>query len=297
MIPNSRCKRCSDRPLRSAPAADKRPGMRYRCVEYSFWPALSTCFFYLALVMPFGQECLAEPAAKPMLVSAPVGNPGMTAQSATPLRLPEDAQLQRDSSNQSVIFLKAADLSSYLNQDPTFTALRAQRRYADLAVYFLSTYRAEFRLRDPKAEMLVADTSTDDLGYKHVRLRQVYAGLPVWGAELIVHFDREDRIYLVNGHYLPTPDGLSTHPGLSETQALRLAGESVGQAHCDDCRAELMVFGVRDAKAILAYSVLVKLDLMNQWRVFVEAQSGQILDRFSTVPTDTPDFERGDHTQ
>ena len=221
----------------------------------------------------------------------------MVESSSTELPLPEQAEVRRDPLNQSITSLKAPDLAVHLNQDPTFAALRRQGRYADLAVYFFSSYRALFRLSDPREELPVAEASADQLGYKHVRLRQAYAGLPVWGAELIVHFDDAGRIYLVNGHYLPTPEGLNRHPHVSETQALDSAAQAVGQARCTDCRSELVVFGVGRAEAAVAYRVSVRLGLAEQWMVFVDTQSGKILDRISAVPTATPDTQPRDQIE
>jgi hypothetical protein len=256
----------------------------------STWTASAGCIrFFSLLLIWLAQPCLAEPLSEQTPKENPV--PVIIDQSVTALPVPEDAEIRRDPLDQSITFLKASDLAVRLDCDPGFAALRAQRRHADLAIYYLSAYRAVFHLRDPTDEMFVKGASTDALGYTHVRLRQVYAGLPVWGAELIVHFDAADRIYLVNGHYLPTPDGVNRQPHLSEAQALGLAARSVGQTQCGDCRIQLMVFGVGRPKPALAYQVSVRLAPTEQWIVFIDAESGQVLDRYSAVPTAAPDIE------
>jgi Zn-dependent metalloprotease len=39
------------------------------------------------------------------------------------------------------------------------------------------------------------------LNFAHVRLPQVYKGIPVFGRQLLVHLDTQEQITAVNGHF------------------------------------------------------------------------------------------------
>ncbi len=73
---------------------------------------------------------------------------------------------------------------------------------------FLNQVRGLMKIDTPEASFSVRQTETDALGQTHVRLAQTYAGVPVYGAELVAHLINNE-VTLVNGHYQTVNEGIS----------------------------------------------------------------------------------------
>ena len=183
--------------------------------------------------------------------------------------------------------MKAPNLSEHLEHDPDFAQLQASKQFGDLARAFIHAYRADFRLTQPANEFRVQSVETDTLGLTHVRLQQTFQGIPVWAAELVVHLNADTQVYLVQGRYIPTPHKLSTDPGLTEQAALQRAADHLGRplTRCLKCQADLVIFAAEGKAPRLAYRVLASLSMAEGWEVMVDAQTGEVLQKLSTIRT------------
>ena len=199
--------------------------------------------------------------------------------------LPSGAKLRRDPELETVRFLRGGNLSREIETEPYFRSLQASNLFADLSLAFLGAYRDEFRLQRPEEEMVPVSVTEDDLGYKQVRLRQVYSGIPVYGAELMVQLNAASQVVLVQGKYIPTPVLLCTTPEITNADALRVAGENIHGtgSTCQNCEIELVIFGADRDPPRLAYRIDATISLSQGWTVFVDAQSGAVLERLPTV--------------
>lgn len=79
----------------------------------------------------------------------------------------------------------------------------------------------------PAAEFVVNSVKTEENGASHVRLLQVYQGIPVYGAELIAHRNR-GSFDMLNGRYYPTPQLSALTPNISAAQAVEAAKQHFG---------------------------------------------------------------------
>ncbi len=204
---------------------------------------------------------------------------------AMELKLPSDAKIRRDASRGTITFLRGSNLSAALEQQSDFRELQLNGQFAEIAIAFLNAHRRLFNLERPSEELIVKSVTTDDLGFKHVRLRQQYAGLPVWGAEIIVQLDRSNHVNRVQGRYIPTPSGVGTAPVLRTEEAMSIVAKhltNLGSA-CRGCQAQLVIFVTGDNTPRLAYRVLVTVSLTEGWAIMVDAKSGSILEKLSTV--------------
>jgi Zn-dependent metalloprotease len=204
--------------------------------------------------------------------------------------LPPDTQIRRDAARGTITFLRAKNLSEDLERDSDFRALQSANRFADIALAFLTAYRSSFHLQTPVDELVVKSVTTDDLGSKHIRLQQTFAGIPVWGAEIIVHLDQYNHVYLAQGSYIPTPSGLRTRPVLGSEEALRIVAEHVDGIgpECRGCQAELVIFVPADNTPHLAYRVLAIVSLTEAWAIMIDAVTGTLREKLPTVYTRTP---------
>jgi Zn-dependent metalloprotease len=202
------------------------------------------------------------------------------------LGLPAEAETRREPERGTLTYLKAPNLSRTLEErDPAFRELQAAGRWGETAVTFVSAHAADFRLDRPQEELRIRSVETDAQGLTHVRLAQSHAGIPVWGAEILVHLDRAGHVYLVQGRYAPTPRGLETTPGLPVARALEVvAGEIRGLGgRCPRCTADLAIFAPVDGPPRLVYRVDAPVSLAEGWEVLVDAGTGAVLQRLPTV--------------
>lgn len=66
--------------------------------------------------------------------------------------------------------------------------------------------------------------TVDSAGNRHVRVAQLYNGIQVVGAELIIHINAQNQIYRITGKQLPIID-ISTDAGIDPQAALKIGLE------------------------------------------------------------------------
>ncbi len=248
--------------------------------------ALPVLLFHACVLSLSAAACSVVQAQPQRPLTIPV-KPSSPQQSATVQPLPAWAEIRRDPRLGTITFLKAPNLSEHLEHDPDFAQLQASKQFGDLARAFIHAYRADFRLTQPANEFRVQSVETDTLGLTHVRLQQTFQGIPVWAAELVVHLNADTQVYLVQGRYIPTPHKLSTDPGLTEQAALQRAADHLGRplTRCLKCQADLVIFAAEGKAPRLAYRVLASLSMAEGWEVMVDAQTGEVLQKLSTIRT------------
>ena len=216
------------------------------------------------------------------------GRPGQTSDGSPPM-LPSGARLQRHPATQTVLSLKGGDLSRALDDGGGYRNMLAQKRFSDAAICFLDYYKEAFRLDQPARELAPAAVRTDELGMTHVRLLQGYKGIPVWPGEITVHFSAQGAIFWVQGRYIPTPRGTDPTAGIQKTDAVKIVARELARYGADGApgSAELVIYAGCPEKPALAYEVSVRAGLTKGWRFYIDADSGAVLQKISTVNTET----------
>lgn len=176
----------------------------------------------------------------------------------------------------TLVSLRGGDLASDMADAAGYADAVAAGRYDEAARLWLEAHRAALRLESPAEELRPEATEPDPLGFTHLKYRQVYRGLPVWGSELMLHWNRERRLYLVNGRYLPTPAGLETEAALSPEQVVARSG-AAPPADCADCTARLGIYGGK-AGPSLAYRWWSPQGVAQRRQWTVDAHSGEVLE-------------------
>ena len=75
----------------------------------------------------------------------------------------------------------------------------------------------------------VLSSTTDELGQTHVKFQEKYRGLPVIGAEYIVHADRSGNVLALNGRFLTGDDTkLPRAANIASYMAISIAAEQLG---------------------------------------------------------------------
>jgi len=156
---------------------------------------------------------------------------------------------------------------------------------------YLQARASQFGIRNASQEFQLRKVVRDSLGQTHVRLDQVYRGVPVWGNQLIVHLDENGAPQSVNGTYLPGIN-ISTHAALSADEARTAATRHHPGPLAAIPEAGLVIYP-RNGQAQLAYRVVLSDDeTPRRIVVFVDAWTGQIVfsynDLRSLLPSTKP---------
>ncbi len=158
-----------------------------------------------------------------------------------------------------------------------------------IARTFLVQHGGLFGVRDQNSELKLIAVEKDTLGFKHFKYQQQHQGLPVFGQQLIVHA-REDRVTSVGGRV--TPNIGTAEPKLRAEDATQRALAAtrkgiVAEPESAPLRAvgnqQLGWYTLADGTPRLAYEVVVGAREDQRWQMYVDAGSGEVLDKWSLV--------------
>lgn len=233
----------------------------------------------------------------------PVSGPGkaaaITAMQAAPQQTPtaeqietinslDGAKVEWDAKTGAPASIRSKDLLA-VNLGGKGLALSAGQNTAVDAVAVMDRLTKAYRLRDAGKEFSAFKTDADELGFKHVRMNQMFNGLKVVGGEVIVHFNKAGKAYQVNGRYIPDIN-LETTPAINARSAVAAAQQdllNLGKpAGALKGTVELVVYA-RDIAPVPAYElILVYKDEKagpDNWRYWVNAGTGAVINRFNDI--------------
>jgi len=164
--------------------------------------------------------------------------------------------------------------------------------------------RELFRLDNPMDELSVAATNTDRFGKQHILLQQQYKGVPLWNQQIVAHVTPSGGVYAINGRYVPTPRGLPAveaavtaseaidvvHTQLgSLTRISELSPRSMAMLQYDGPQAIQCIWVHPDTeRAHLVWHVVMRPNFRDRWYYFIDAHSGEVLQRYNATATDGP---------
>lgn len=175
------------------------------------------------------------------------------------------------------IFVKEKQTSTYKSSN------------AANALDYLSKKESTLGIKNPKQNLKVKSIEKDDLGMTHVRFEQTKNNVPVDGAEIVVHFDKDNQVVSVNGHVnqLALNDTkLTTNSSVSEDFAIKVAKSSV-KAPLElafDPITDKVVYPF-EGKNYVAYKINLSFlgDEPGNWFVYVDANTGKVIDKINAL--------------
>jgi bacillolysin len=157
---------------------------------------------------------------------------------------------------------------------------------------FLSIYGAAIGVDHAATQLRAFRGSTDASGKQHVHLRQVHDGVPVFGARVAVHMT-DAGVTGVSGVFVKNLDAVSLEATRDVTAlragALAYAGKLHRGANLSIKSGQFVIYPVGLVQGHLqasryAYEAIVGNGGEIKDRIFVDARTGEILDRFTLVP-------------
>lgn len=152
---------------------------------------------------------------------------------------------------------------------------------------------------DPFKNFKVLSETKDDLGFTFIKLQQVYKGVPVFGAVVTAHVDKEGVLTAVSGEVAPELDkkeALKSGSKVNRADAVAIAvndlttkleGQTPELEH--EAEPELVVYA-KDGQAKFAYAL--EFEFLSpepgNYQYFIDAQTGEVLDSYNQMHTAKP---------
>lgn len=216
---------------------------------------------------------------------------------AAPAQLQALGELSRGARDLAVTFDDVTGATRSIYDRAGYLTSPAEGPAEEIALTYLQQHREALGLRLSDLEGLeVADrVPSAATGATHLYLRQVHQGLPVYGAQLQVHVNRDGRILSVNNGFSPglADAAVSPRPALTAEQAVAAASRVLGltgrlesgfESGDPVSNAQLMWLPVRAGEARLVWSFrLATPDEDHVFDLTVDAHSGEVLTSFDLV--------------
>ena len=164
---------------------------------------------------------------------------------------------------------------------------------------YIDELKPVLAIKSSHVGFIVSKVATSRDNKTRVRLTQHYKGIPIYGAEVVVHLNSRGEGESFNGAYYDIQQDISTTPGISMSSALQIVREklSVNSAprSLTDMERKLVQYGQPLAtlcvfqdkslvkKFVLAYHIVTTPSIHQRWEYFLDAQTGKVLDKFSSV--------------
>lgn len=210
-------------------------------------------------------------------------------------RLPAGWQLSWRRESDTPAFVRAAPSAAKVASPTAGTP-------AERALALLQAHPDVFALAHPRDELRHVETVRDGAGRLHVRFDRLEDGVPIWGEDLTVHMDAGGALTAVNGRYSPTPPAAVPAATLSAAAAIARAAQSLAARvvlqgldatarrllDYDGPRAERCLLSAAGGALRPAWCVEIRPNLRARWRLFVDAQTGEVVDAYDATPWDGP---------
>lgn len=162
---------------------------------------------------------------------------------------------------------------------------------------YLAAIQPVAGLKSPADEFNIRSVETDELGISHIRLGQVWQGVPVYGAEAILHKNQE-AFFLFSGRFFPTPKLTDVTPVLSAEAATDIARlhvsafETVKNLTQEESKlteaqvvASLIIYYLNQdpANEYLAWKITVVPNITARYTYFIDAKTGEVLHFYSEL--------------
>lgn len=164
---------------------------------------------------------------------------------------------------------------------------------------YLAAVRSVLKLEDPAAEFQLVKQDDDELGFTHLRLQQQWQGVPVYGAEAILH-QKDGKFFRFDGRFYQSPKQVAdVNATVSGEQAAQAALAQVANYEVvknltpaelqliagQQTQQELVIFHAPDAptQPRLAWHVTVIPNITARYSFFIDAKSGEVLHQHSEL--------------
>jgi Zn-dependent metalloprotease/PKD repeat protein len=165
---------------------------------------------------------------------------------------------------------------------------------------FLESTKHISGIQNPRETFRITNRHTDDLGITHIRSVQQYKGIEVYGTESTWHLDAQKERY--TGSFFTSKTDIDVKPtvtsgsGISKVMAdlkkntvvRELNADEKKLLHYDAPTYELMIVDKGQNEYRLAWVISVRPNLIQEWKYFIDAGTGEIIRKYNNTQSDGP---------
>jgi bacillolysin len=164
---------------------------------------------------------------------------------------------------------------------------------------YLNSIKSLLKMDHPEDQFAITRIHTDEFAETHIRLNQVYKGIPVYGGDVIVHLNKAGEGESFNGRYFPVSAKINTIPVLQPDAAIGSALSDLYKGSVpvtkepglsilvsqEKPESSLVIYRKRDdlSASVLAYHVTIFASDHHRWEYFIDAASGEVINRFDNT--------------
>jgi bacillolysin len=170
----------------------------------------------------------------------------------------------------------------------------------DLSFSYLKELSPITKMFDPINQFSISSIESDELGYTHIRMQEVFKGVKVYGGEVVIHLSKNGRGIRFNGNYDIIPANLNLSLKISSSNAIQNAINDLSR------KTPIQKLGALQSKLLnysstiidtviykksvnnnyaLTYHLTIYPNILQRFEYFVDAQTGIILNSFESSCT------------
>ncbi|GEM_PF-3817910 len=199
--------------------------------------------------------------------------------------LGENADLQMDNVSRTLRHLRG-DLKKVVENSESYRQAFSRKDFGEMSLALAREIKSVLNIREPVEGFFAEKVTRDELGMTHVVLQQQYHGAPVWGAEIGVHYNKNNEPIQLSGVYAPTPINMDgSQPEIDRQTALFHAKESLRMTNdgITPPTVERMVYWRPDQAPVMCYGVELTPNYLQSWLVFVAVADGRVVYTYNQV--------------
>lgn len=182
-------------------------------------------------------------------------------------------------------------------------ATRNSESVVHAAYSYLKPLSQSMRIKDVNKEFVSMKIWTDEISSTHIKMQQYFEGIKVYGGQIILH-GSDGVLNKFNGTYFPTPQIKSLNPAYAaaSVESIALADVSktstvsevntfnIKELEYEQTESELIIYHLdRDINSEkLAWHITVRPNFLERWEYFVDAQTGEIINKYNNTCSDGP---------
>jgi Zn-dependent metalloprotease len=172
------------------------------------------------------------------------------------------------------------ELNTIVENSDNYQIALIDDNFSQMGLVLMDEINRVMNIQNPSKEFNQSRIQVDELGMTHVHYQQTYQGVPIWGAQVGVHFSSNKEPVEVSGVYTPTPatmqipqQEISTQTAITKArESLNISGQGLLAP-----KVQKMIYWDIDKAAVMSYQVELTPSISEHWLVFVSTSNGDIV--------------------
>lgn len=185
------------------------------------------------------------------------------------------------------------------SRNKTTSATFVRKDFLTGCYEYLQELEPVLGLKNTTTDFIIQRIGQDKNNSTHIRLQQQYKGVPVFGAEVVVHLNSFGEGETFNGRYITPEKDIDVIPSVSKEVAVSNAKASISRGapirpltflerkyiQHEEPMSTLIVYEDKGLvkSYVLAYRIIYSPSIHKRWEYFIDAHTGAVLNHFNTV--------------